>query len=174
MEDLSKIKRLVEIKMGLDDISTKSREREYAYARFMYFKLASIVTKQSLKKIGEHCGNRKHCTVIHGIRTFDNLGISFDYYHKYLELLEYFEKSQKIEFNSIDHCESYYIGEISNLKLKHSIELEQIKTGQERQNEIIQRTKELSANDYSDLLFIINNFIKVRIKLNSNVKTLSN
>lgn len=48
------------------DISKKTRKREYAEARALYYVLCRKYTIYSLKKIGEEV-NRDHASVIHGI-----------------------------------------------------------------------------------------------------------
>lgn len=69
---LIKIKKLVEADLGLDDISKKTRQRDYVFARFLYYKVARDVSKSSLSSIGQVV-NRDHATALYGISKFDDL-----------------------------------------------------------------------------------------------------
>ena len=71
-KNLKRIQRLVENHLEIPDIKIKSRQRDYVYARFLYFKLAHNVCRTSLTKIAQVV-DRDHATVIHGIKQFDNL-----------------------------------------------------------------------------------------------------
>ena len=55
------------------DLSKKTRQREYVYARMVYFHLARHKTNESLSKIGDLVG-LDHATVMHGIKKYkDNI-----------------------------------------------------------------------------------------------------
>lgn len=69
---LIKIKKLVEADLGLDDISKKTRQRDYVFARFLYYKVARDISKSSLSSIGQVV-NRDHATALYGISKFDDL-----------------------------------------------------------------------------------------------------
>lgn len=51
------------------DLSKKTRQREYVYARMVYFHLARHKTNESLSKIGGLVG-LNHATVMHGIKKY--------------------------------------------------------------------------------------------------------
>ena len=53
-------------------LDVKSRERDIVYKRAIYYKLAKEFTKEPLYKIGQEV-NKDHATVIHGLKTFDNI-----------------------------------------------------------------------------------------------------
>lgn len=71
-KSLIKIKKLVEADLGLDDISKKTRQRDYVFARFLYYKVARDVCKSSLSNIGKVV-KRDHATALYGISKFDDL-----------------------------------------------------------------------------------------------------
>jgi hypothetical protein len=75
---------VVEIVTQLD-LKTKTRDRRLAYSRNVYFKLARVLTSYSLNDIGKLV-NRDHCTVIHGIKQFDNGILEDEYYSLYSKL----------------------------------------------------------------------------------------
>ena len=54
------------------DISTKSRNQEAAFARFIYFALCKKLTHVSLSKIGRLV-NRDHSTVIYGLSQIEDI-----------------------------------------------------------------------------------------------------
>jgi len=56
-----------------DILRGKSRKKEIAFARQMAMYLSKEITRYSLKSIGLHFGGRDHTTVIHAIRTIDEL-----------------------------------------------------------------------------------------------------
>jgi len=56
-----------------DLIRGKSRKKEIAFARQVAMYLSKEMTHYSLKSIGLHFGGRDHTTVIHAIRTIDDL-----------------------------------------------------------------------------------------------------
>ena len=66
------IKRIVDDYYGLD-ISKVTRRSIYVEARFMYFKLCmEFAKKKTLSSIGNSI-KKDHATVLHGIKTLDNL-----------------------------------------------------------------------------------------------------
>jgi len=66
----SNILDMVEHELQLFNLKTKKRTREYAQARFIYFKLAKKFCKQSsLSAIGRIV-NRDHATVINGLKKY--------------------------------------------------------------------------------------------------------
>ena len=52
----------------LDKLRSRSRQREIVDARFIYFRRAREVTRESLRNIGRLVDNRDHATVLHGIK----------------------------------------------------------------------------------------------------------
>lgn len=62
---------LVGSELNIEDLSIKTRTRELAQARFIYFKLARKFCRYaSLTKIGKAV-NRDHATVINGLKKYD-------------------------------------------------------------------------------------------------------
>jgi len=59
-------------KFNLKDLQSKSRIKEYVYARDIIFYLIRNKTKMSLKSTGQLL-HRDHTTVIHSIETLNNL-----------------------------------------------------------------------------------------------------
>jgi hypothetical protein len=51
----------------------KTRKREIVFARQVAMYLIKKHTKLSLKKIGEYFGGKDHATVLHSVKTIDNL-----------------------------------------------------------------------------------------------------
>ena len=58
-------------------LQLNTRKREIVFARQMCHYFMSKQKKYTLKKIGRLCGNRDHATILHSIRTINNL-IEFD------------------------------------------------------------------------------------------------
>jgi chromosomal replication initiator protein len=54
-------------------LKQNTRKREVVNARQISMYLAKKYTKNSLKEIGRHFGNKDHSTVIHSIQVVDNL-----------------------------------------------------------------------------------------------------
>lgn len=60
--------------LSIDEFTSKNRERKLVIPRqFFYFFCKKILLKISLNKIGEHAGGYNHATVLHGIKTINNL-----------------------------------------------------------------------------------------------------
>ena len=175
MEDLKTIKKIVEIRTGLTRIERKDRTRDYSFARFLYFKLASVMTPATYQSIGR-CIHRDHSTVLYGLRQFDNMGHRFPLFNTYIEIKEELKLRKSIveKFDTVEDCQNYYINEISRITKSYSLEIQKLRAENERSIFLNDKLKELSDVDYSDLLNVINNFIKVRTKLNSNTKTFAN
>jgi hypothetical protein len=64
--DVKKVIKICE-KLGL---TKKSRKREIVYQRYAAFNFLRKNTGMSLMGIGE-CFNQDHCTVMHGLKTYD-------------------------------------------------------------------------------------------------------
>ena len=54
-------------------MKSKTRKREIVQARQLAMYFSKILTKSSLAKIGLHCGNKDHATVLHACKTINNL-----------------------------------------------------------------------------------------------------
>lgn len=67
--ELKTIKNYVEKNLNIH-LNTKSRTREEAYARSLYYKIAREYTFFPLDKIGKVVG-RDHATVLHGLKLFE-------------------------------------------------------------------------------------------------------
>lgn len=67
MNDLQKIKFLVEKEFKIEDISTEKRNYQFSVARWFYCKLAREHTDMTTKKIGEQI-NRDHSTVVYALK----------------------------------------------------------------------------------------------------------
>jgi hypothetical protein len=99
MDDLKLIYKACCDASGLD-LSSKSRRRDYAYARMVYFYFARKATNSSLATIGKLC-KRDHATVLNGIKK----------YKEYIEYDDFKEISQRLE-NAISDV--YFIGDVDN------------------------------------------------------------
>ena len=66
---IPQIKKIVstEFDVSVDELASKSRQKNIAHARQIAMYLSREITNVSLLKIGEHFGNRDHTTVIHAI-----------------------------------------------------------------------------------------------------------
>lgn len=69
MKDLQNILKLVIDETGVD-ITSRKRDHKTVINRWIYFKLASEFTNNSLHKIGAVI-NKNHATVIHGLKQFE-------------------------------------------------------------------------------------------------------
>ena len=69
MKDLQNILKLVIDETGVD-ITSRKRDHKTVIHRWIYFKLASEFTNNSLHKIGAAI-NKNHATVIHGLKQFE-------------------------------------------------------------------------------------------------------
>ena len=59
--------------LPLDVINSKTRKREIVQARQLAMFFSKKHTKSSLATIGHHCGNKDHATVLHAVKTVNNL-----------------------------------------------------------------------------------------------------
>ncbi|MBN2104401.1 chromosomal replication initiator protein DnaA [bacterium] len=82
-----------------DLLRGKSRKKEIALARQIAMYLSKEMTHYSLKSIGLHFGGRDHTTVIHAIRTIDDLLSNKEKDHKFPETIDTLRK--KIEVASL-------------------------------------------------------------------------
>ena len=80
MNEYERVKKLVQKKMKIKDISVECRQQSYVKARYMYFKLCQQLLRHNFKNV--ECStvvNRKQEMVLYGIGEFDNL-IDTSYY----------------------------------------------------------------------------------------------
>lgn len=73
---LTQIQQYVENQTGLD-LSNKSRERNYAYARAIYFYLCRQYTRNTTTQIGKSLG-KNHATVLHAINNIIPTVLKYD------------------------------------------------------------------------------------------------
>lgn len=78
------IKQKVEQDLGLSNIAIRSRQRDYVFARFLYYKIAHENCRTSLSNIAKAV-DRDHSTVVYGIRQFDELLTFNAKEYKYLQ-----------------------------------------------------------------------------------------
>lgn len=95
MKQLDEIREYLEKTLKID-LTEKTRQREYVYARAIYFKLCREYTKFSLDKIGKSV-NVIHCSVLHSINNVFPIVMQYDenlkniyedykFTHKYKEI----------------------------------------------------------------------------------------
>ncbi len=82
-----------------DLLRGKSRKQEIAFARQLAMFLSKEMTRYSLKSIGLHFGGRDHTTVIHGVKTIQELLQKEESKDKMLETVDSLKK--KIEMASL-------------------------------------------------------------------------
>jgi chromosomal replication initiator protein len=59
--------------LPVEAINSKTRKREIVQARQLAMFFSKKHTKNSLATIGIHCGNKDHATVLHAVKTINNL-----------------------------------------------------------------------------------------------------
>jgi chromosomal replication initiator protein len=59
--------------LPIELINSKTRKREIVQARQLSMYFSKKHTKNSLNTIGLHCGNKDHATVLHAVKTVNNL-----------------------------------------------------------------------------------------------------
>ena len=59
--------------LPVEAINSKTRKREIVQARQLSMFFSKKHTKNSLATIGIHCGNKDHATVLHAVKTINNL-----------------------------------------------------------------------------------------------------
>ena len=59
--------------LPIEIINSKTRKREVVQARQLAMYFSKKLTKNSLNTIGLHCGNKDHATVLHAVKTVNNL-----------------------------------------------------------------------------------------------------
>lgn len=124
MRDIIRIKKVCDKHFGID-ISKKTRVREYADARKIYFKLSRELLSTPVKTIGSIV-NVDHSTVIIGIKRLNDL-MKFDEIvrENYLSLKDICLNNEKIiniysnEINNMNNPFLKYLGKED--KLQHSV-----------------------------------------------------
>ncbi len=135
LKSLVKIKKLVEADLGLDDISKKTRERDYVFARFLYYKVARDVSKSSLSNIGKVV-KRDHATALYGISKFDDL-VNYNKEFSYLK-----DSYHTISLQAIDITDNLVdLSSVLDSIVKVQDDLESIKTA------VIKLTNESKQNN---------------------------
>lgn len=74
--------------LPLDVINSKTRKREIVQARQLAMFFSKRHTKSSLATIGQHCGNKDHATVLHAVKTVNNLVDTDKKFKTYVDDLE--------------------------------------------------------------------------------------
>lgn len=93
-----RIKKLVEIASGFEDIGQRTRKRPVPELKKIYAKLCKTFTSASLQLIGESLGGYDHATALHAITTFDNLFNTngLDYINIYKDLFDKLNKERSL------------------------------------------------------------------------------
>ena len=74
--------------LPVDIIQATSRKREIVQARQLSMYFSKKITKSSLAVIGLQCGNKDHATVLHAIKTIENLRQTDRYMRNMVDELE--------------------------------------------------------------------------------------
>jgi chromosomal replication initiator protein len=74
--------------LPVDIINSKTRKREIVQARQLAMYFSKKYTKSSLATIGLHCGNKDHATVLHAVRTVNNLMETDKQFRVYVDELD--------------------------------------------------------------------------------------
>lgn len=72
----------------IDVLNSKTRKREIVQARQLAMYFSKEYTKSSLATIGMHCGNKDHATVLHAVRTVNNLIETDKQFRQYFKELD--------------------------------------------------------------------------------------
>lgn len=129
--ELSDLKIVVDNFFGFD-ISTKKRDREFVYARVVYFVICRDLTKSkqiSLSQIGKEV-NRDHATVLYGFSVWDDHLHKDDYYLHAKETIWHTltKMGEKlVSFKTIKDIHQAYKKIIADLINDHNKELEAVK-----------------------------------------------
>ena len=160
---------LVSIRTNLE-LKNPTRKREQAYARALYFKLCRVICPdKSLEDLAKSVNKKSHCSVIHGLKIFDNGVLDRNYYTLYENLLNDLNnldenaKVKDIISNPRSEIIRYYEEKISKVHLEY---LDKIKELNKKNEQIIENKAILDAsNELSKLsdgdIYI---FIETRLK----------
>jgi hypothetical protein len=154
---LKNIKSIVENVFNIENISRKTRKRNYVYARYVYMYLAREKTRYSLVYIGNYI-KLDHATVLHGIKTIQNifslhqddrLQIAFN------ECLMLVEKELDLDFEpttetTIDQVTKFYYLKYLKIQEKYRNYISKLenKTKNYTSSLILKEALELSPEDF--------------------------
>ena len=74
--------------LPLEVINSKTRKRDVVQARQLAMFFSKKHTKSSLAHIGKQCGNKDHATVLHAVKTINNLSDTDKKFRRYITDLE--------------------------------------------------------------------------------------
>jgi len=172
------IKKYVQKKSGIKDLSIKNRKRNIVDARSVAFKLSKdLCSCVSFDVIGKEY-NKSHASVMHGIKIFDNLKnhqsfrrnrnlyeICLKYFLKISDETEYIELREK---QSIVDLQKEYENKIESLVKNYEkvIETQNKTLNLLNNNSMIKKITELNEIDYKNLEVRINAFFTMNAKNN--------
>lgn len=122
---LETIQTVVEQKL-LINLSSESREREYVYARSVYFKLCRELTPYGITSIGSSLG-KHHASVLHSLKTFDQVITKLEpkLYETYKEIYVYL-KNHKDMYEDTQNYILDSIFDINNAIFKMVVRVDQL------------------------------------------------
>ena len=179
MITIRQIKEYYELVSDINDLSTKSREREIVDVRFSFYKSCKMHTNESLAKIGLFAG-RTHATVLHGIKEFDNLysGNNFTakkIYTKVEEKINVVKKNCKSDFDIMKCQDVELVKQYFRIKhIQHTEKSHNIIRNLQFENIMLQKKldatlptmlneiRSLNIEDYNELAERVNLFLKVK------------
>lgn len=87
---IEQIKKMVSdtMQVSIEKMNSKTRKREVTQARQLAMYFSKQHTQASLVNIGKQCGNRDHATVLHAIKTINNLKETDKTFLKYFKEIE--------------------------------------------------------------------------------------
>ena len=118
------VKSVVETFSGIEDISRKTRKREYVDARAVYYKLCRTLILEdnaSTIAIGKAVGY-DHATVLHGLRLFEEVGGSRNFTANETYRLS-FAKLKSMQENTADLDNFLSVKDLKNYYLLQHIKL---------------------------------------------------
>lgn len=163
------IRNAVEAFSFIDDISIKTRKREYVEARYVYFKLCKDLTSSTLSKIGSSL-NMDHASVLHGVKMFDDLigQEKFSQARTYKRCIDGFtlttnEKTIKDILTLHELKEHYKLKYLKHLEKSHLvINNLRAKIDKVTGNRFIARCADLTEDEIAELEFKFDNFFRVK------------
>ena len=170
-----RIKSLVEIASGFDDIGKRTRKRPAPELKKIYSKLCKLFTSASLATIGESLGGYDHTTALQAIITFDNLLESngLDYLDLYKELFDKLNKKKsllegkgEIPLTIPELHQKFRISLINIIEKGHSIinrKEERIKKLEPLLEELLELTDPANPKERNDL----SKYFSLRSEINS-------
>ena len=73
--------------LPVEDLSGGSREKDVAMARHIAIYISRELTYTSLKRIGEHFGQRDHATIINSIKVIEKSYLTDKYFSSHIKTL---------------------------------------------------------------------------------------